>query len=1353
MWKYNYIPNSPITIKIELISPPLDLPPSHIKIWNYNDINLLGAGVKKLEIKYDEISIIENTTIKRATGSEDSDYSIDISLLEQINNINPPNEIALISPIEHELNKKKTQTISTKDILLSPVSDNDRKSPVKTPAKVRPNSSKDNELNRSKPLENELNNNEKTKPVESTLPIEKTKTIIHTPVHSEDKTISIHNNNPSDDNNKVDASILLELLPKPNYDNDNKKKSNTSPIISPSHNKPRPHRVSSSSTTTSNNNNNNGGFDIHKLPPSHPGNNNNNNNIQPINNNNTPTPSSNNLDSTMPLDLPKHSPTSKASSRPNTQSNNMGGTAKIELPKDISIKMTNNNNLGSTSQLNLPKESKRITTPVIDLHKDISTANNNNKTPLKPNVNDLGSTSQLNLPKESKRLSTPIVDLPKDISIKMNINSDDLGFTSQLNLPKESMRLSTPVIDLPKDISGKLPSKRPPTSGGGNKPLTPPISNNNNNDLGKTTQLDLPTDSRRLTTPIIDLPKDISIKISTSPERVATAALPTPIPSTKPETPYLNPATPMVNLPREYQRLTTPHVDLPKESNRLSTPIVDLPKDISIKPQSQPQPHISPKKRNSLTKRILSPTIPPIGSPNLNETLPLFKPDTPSSPPKRQSTAKSSSTPKSKPSTALPIDIQNTPQSQQHQSQSPPSFGIDIHMARTPLINNPSQSILDNVIYNKTMILDTMPHGHSMEIALHSTWGDPYYIGLNGIEFYDENGHPIRFRNPKNIPNQNIIKADPSDINVLPDYNDDPRVITNLLDGINYTTDDYHIWLSPYYVDKDNFIYINFDGVVDLSMMRIWNYNKCRTHSTRGARSITVKLDNNIIYNGDIKQAPGTMANIDECRESLYFTNDPMIRNEIEQYDKSQILALDRTPTCLKAALEQFNLARPSTAEKRDISKLQQDQHHRPKLNLVTFDGRPFTAVGKAPMITPGKRGVAPKVDATPPKPEKKVKMKLERTKLLCLELLENYGDKEYIGLTGIAVMKDSDTNLQKLTMNMISSSSNVDTPTLFNLINGINKTTNPNNMCLIKIPPKDDKEEEKAIKIFIDFKIADFIGGLLIWNYNKSEDDLPIGVKRMNVYCDEKLVSPPGGFILRPGYGITSGFDFVQKLYFHSPLLDFNIPKDITINGKVTTSQYYTTVLHPFGTSIKINLNESHGDPFYIGLNEIDFYDINNNKIYIKESQIFASPYSVNILPQSKDDLRIPSNLVDGKISSDKHSWLSPLARTMDERMNIEEIGGVKYITNSLYFLFDKPIILSYIKIWNYHKTPKRGAKDIEIWMDNTLLYKGWLNDSNTTGSNGQTIVFTNNFDILSKEKNNVFILLFIYFVIDIST
>jgi hypothetical protein len=50
-----------------------------------------------------------------------------------------------------------------------------------------------------------------------------------------------------------------------------------------------------------------------------------------------------------------------------------------------------------------------------------------------------------------------------------------------------------------------------------------------------------------------------------------------------------------------------------------------------------------------------------------------------------------------------------------------------------------------------------------------------------------------------------------------------------------------HVWLAPF--NKINYIYIDFLEKKKISMIRIWNYNKSRTHSFRGAKEISINLD------------------------------------------------------------------------------------------------------------------------------------------------------------------------------------------------------------------------------------------------------------------------------------------------------------------------------------------------------------------------------------------------------------------------------------------------------------------------------------------------------------------------------
>ena len=66
------------------------------------------------------------------------------------------------------------------------------------------------------------------------------------------------------------------------------------------------------------------------------------------------------------------------------------------------------------------------------------------------------------------------------------------------------------------------------------------------------------------------------------------------------------------------------------------------------------------------------------------------------------------------------------------------------------------------------------------------------------------------------------IIADPPDINILPEYGDDPRVVINLIDGVNKTRDDIHMWLAPFTPGGNHWITLIFEKRVQVAMIRIW---------------------------------------------------------------------------------------------------------------------------------------------------------------------------------------------------------------------------------------------------------------------------------------------------------------------------------------------------------------------------------------------------------------------------------------------------------------------------------------------------------------------------------------------------
>lgn len=166
----------------------------------------------------------------------------------------------------------------------------------------------------------------------------------------------------------------------------------------------------------------------------------------------------------------------------------------------------------------------------------------------------------------------------------------------------------------------------------------------------------------------------------------------------------------------------------------------------------------------------------------------------------------------------------------------------------------------------------TLPKGRVLVLEIYSTWGDEYYVGLNGLDIFDSHGRVICPEaidfSSKQVAVSPVkvlsILANPPDINILPDYDNDPRVASNLLDGVNFTKNDLHLWLAPvgYYKPtkrdqqssngrmKIATISITFSVDTSLSMIRIFNYNKSRTHTQRGIRECKLLLNDISIYEG-----------------------------------------------------------------------------------------------------------------------------------------------------------------------------------------------------------------------------------------------------------------------------------------------------------------------------------------------------------------------------------------------------------------------------------------------------------------------------------------------------------------------
>lgn len=65
-----------------------------------------------------------------------------------------------------------------------------------------------------------------------------------------------------------------------------------------------------------------------------------------------------------------------------------------------------------------------------------------------------------------------------------------------------------------------------------------------------------------------------------------------------------------------------------------------------------------------------------------------------------------------------------------------------------------------------------------------------------------------------------------------------------MIDSCNITMSDEHMWMVPFTAGEEHLLQITFPSSVEMSGLRLWNYNKSPEDTYRGVRCLTWKIKN-----------------------------------------------------------------------------------------------------------------------------------------------------------------------------------------------------------------------------------------------------------------------------------------------------------------------------------------------------------------------------------------------------------------------------------------------------------------------------------------------------------------------------
>ena len=360
------------------------------------------------------------------------------------------------------------------------------------------------------------------------------------------------------------------------------------------------------------------------------------------------------------------------------------------------------------------------------------------------------------------------------------------------------------------------------------------------------------------------------------------------------------------------------------------------------------------------------------------------------------------------------------------------------------------------------------------------------------------------------------------------------------------------------------------------------------------------------------------------------------------------------------------------------------------------------------------------------------------------IKLINNYGNKDYIGLSGIQffdnnneliniIKEKKDIKINEAIMNL------KEKKILYNLFNNKNDTTNPKHMFLTT---------NFNAFINIEFKQSIKISKIIFYNYNNNiYKDCATKEIFLDFYINntkQKIINksiylyrPPGEEKINYGqillYPFNENADLINKIKENLKILKvYNKINKIIYNEEY---QYYCPLV-PFGHIIKIEMINNYGNKDYIGIENIQIFNEENKEMLLfpslakNDNEIKDNEESINILYP-----RIFIMPEGTEIKSKKKPLIFSKLYNFND---VDNYCG----ENDVYFIFNHFFGISKICIYNYENYLDIAAKHIKILFDDNIIFEGDLKNieiNNIYFCDKKYLVNKNDNRKMPNKKNNL--------------